>query len=299
MTAPFSTRLAAALSSTGTSLCVGIDPHPDRLPLLGRSPAEAALWFGRQILAAADGLAPAIKPQFAFFEALGPEGMRVLALLLHEARERGLLVVGDAKRGDIGTTAAAYARATLGPGAPFPCDALTVSPFLGPDTLEPFVDVARAEGRGLFVLLRTSNPGSAAFQLPVLEALAGWIEATNLAHLDATGFGLVGAVVGATKGGEVEAIRARIPHAWMLLPGYGAQGAAAENTRAAFRADGLGALIPASRAATLPEPNEVDAWSADAEGWIRSRIQAIRADLARVVPLPSGSGPAGSGEGDG
>lgn len=285
--ASFSERLAAAVTTTNTPLCVGIDPFPDRLP--GADPADSradrarrALRFGRAILAACRGHVPAVKPQFAFFEQMGPEGMGVLATLLREAREAGLLVVGDAKRGDIGTTATAYAAATLGPDAPFPCDALTVSPFLGGDTLEPFVAAAREHAAGLFVLFRTSNPGSAQFQEPVADALAAWLTHAGRALTGPDGLSPIGVVIGATRREALSTWRGRLPHAWFLVPGYGAQGATAADCAAAFRPDGLGALIPSSRSLTFPDAPDA-AWVADPGAFVSERIRQVRAELDGVV----------------
>ncbi len=285
--APFHTRLAEAVYYTTTPLCVGIDPHPELLP--GADPADSradrarrALRFGRAILAACRGVVPAVKPQFAFFEQLGPEGMAALATLMQEAREAGLLVVGDAKRGDIGSTATAYAAATLGPDAPFPCDALTVSPFLGTDTLEPFVSAARTHGAGLFVLFRTSNPGSAQFQDLAAPGLAAWITHTGRALADADGLSPIGVVIGATRRDALATWRDRLPHAWFLVPGYGAQGATAQDCAAAFRADGLGALVPSSRSLTFPDRPDA-AWVADPETFVSERIRAVRTELKAVV----------------
>lgn len=282
----FSARLAAAVRATGAPLCVGVDPHPAALPEAWGSPTERALRFGRAVIAASTGRAALLKPQFAFFEALGPAGMTVLATLCAEARAAGLLVLGDAKRGDIGTTAAAYAAATLAPDAPFGCDALTVNPFLGPDTLAPFLDAVDRHGAGLFVLLRTSNPGSARFQEPVYERLCDWLDEVAAPRLDDARLSPVGAVVGATHRDAVAATRARLPHTWMLLPGFGAQGAGVDDVRAAIRPDGLGAMVSASRAATFPpaapagaaDP-EREAWIADPATWMATRIDAVRAAL--------------------
>jgi orotidine-5'-phosphate decarboxylase len=248
----FSAILSDAVRRTGTPLCVGIDPWPERLPGSGPLPARAEA-FGRVVVDACAGVVPAVKPQFAFFEALGPDGMGALARVCAHARAAGLIVVGDAKRGDIGSTARAYAAATLESGAPFPCDALTVNPFLGPDTVLPFLEVADAHGRGVFVLVRTSNPGSARWQAPVLEDLAGWLTLQGAARADAHGLSNLGAVVGATHAAELAGLREQLPHAWLLVPGFGAQGATAADTRAAGRPDGLGALIVSARAATFPD----------------------------------------------
>ncbi len=291
---PFSARLAAAVHRAGTPLCVGIDPWPDRLPLSGgrggqgaplrnASPRDLqalalrARDFANWVLDACVGVVPAVKPQFAFFEAMGPEGMEVLADTCARARAEGLIVVADAKRGDIGSTASAYAAATLGPDAPFPGDALTVNPFLGPDTIEPFLEAADAGGGGVFVLLRTSNPGSARWQAPVADDLTGWLAEVGAARVDASGLSNVGVVVGATKGEALAEARRKLPHAWILVPGYGAQGATAADTRAAARDDGLGALIVSARAATFP----ADGFSANPGADIRALVRAAREDLAR------------------
>ncbi len=274
----FSERLSASVRSTDTCLCIGIDPWLDRLP--GRADTRDTVSlvsaFSRAVVLAAEGQVPAVKPQFAFFEQLGPPGMVILADTCRLARERGLLVIGDAKRGDIGSTAAAYASATLAPAAPFPCDALTVNPFLGPDTLEPFLDVADRHARGLFVLLRTSNPGSHRWQGTVRDDLAGWIEAENQRR--GPGLGPVGAVVGATKREDVQSLRAEMPGTWFLVPGFGAQGGSAADARAALRPDGLGALVASARGATFPASPEPD-YDAHPEAWIRSRIAAVKAEL--------------------
>lgn len=288
MPVPFSVRLAAAVRRTRSPLCVGIDPWPDRLPRLDvRGEDRAALarrarGFGLAVVRACAGRVPVVKPQFAFFEALGPEGMAALAEVCAAARDAGLLVLGDAKRGDIGSTAAAYARATLTPDAPFPCDALTVNPFLGPESLDPFLAAVDQHRAGLFVLLRTSNPGSAALQAPVRGVLVAWLDDQNRRRADADGLGPLGAVVGATLPDEIPALRVALPGTWLLLPGFGAQGAGPAQVRPAFRSDGLGALVVAARAATFPDRPDPD-WDADPEAFVRARVEAIHREIG--VPV--------------
>ena len=160
----FASRLIAGARQLGP-LCVGIDPHPGRIPDLfgGDTPEGVAAW-GEAVVAAAAGRACVVKPQVGLFERHGPDGMRALQRVCEASREAGLLVLADAKRGDIGTTARGYAAAYLSEAAPFPSDAVTVNPYMGLDTLEPFLEEAEANGKGVVVLARTSNPGSADFQ---------------------------------------------------------------------------------------------------------------------------------------
>ena len=171
--AGFGDRLIAAIRRTGHPLCVGLDPHLERIPPLfacgDMSPgdpatADAVRAFLVAVCDRLEGRVAVVKPQLAFFERLGWQGMRALCEVVEHAHRRGLLVLLDAKRGDIGSTSVAYAEALLGADAPFRGDAVTLSPWLGPDTIEPFATRADATGSGLFVLVRTSNPGAGAFQ---------------------------------------------------------------------------------------------------------------------------------------
>jgi orotidine-5'-phosphate decarboxylase len=288
----FADRLGDAVLRTGTALCVGIDPWPERLPgraALGPSPsldalADRARVFGFAVVDACAGRVGCVKPQFAFFEALGVPGMAALAAVCERARDAGLLVIGDAKRGDIGSTAAAYAAATLAPGAPFPCDALTVSPFLGPDTLEPFVRACDAHGRGLFVLLRTSNRDSARWQAPVAGDLSDWIEGASADRRGAHGLGPIGAVVGGTHEGALVEARARLPSSWILVPGFGAQGASPASCRSAALPSGLGAVVASARGATFPAGPD-PSFDRDPAWWIAGRVTEVVAELGWGVDV--------------
>ena len=178
-------------------------------------------------------LVPAVKPQSAFFEQLGPAGMAALGNVIDYARAKGLLVVLDGKRNDIGTTATAYAEGYLGapPESAWGADALTVSPYLGEDSLAPFVDVARERGAGLFVLVKTSNPGGGMFQdlvadgRPVYRHVAAYVQNVARQTAGQCGYGIAGAVVGATYPRHTVELRAEMPNTWFLVPGYGSQGA--------------------------------------------------------------------------
>jgi len=262
----FADRLLAAVKQRGNPVCVGLDPRLDQLPRElreraerehGRTPraaAEAILAFNRALLDALAGLAPVCKPQIAFYEEHGAEGLRAYAETIRYAQGKGLLVISDAKRGDIGTTAEAYARAHLtGAGGGFDADALTVNPYLGAETLQPYLDAGAARGKGIFVLVKTSNPGSGDLQdlpvngRPLYEQVAEMVRKLGAAHRGASGFSAVGAVVGATYPEQARRLREMLPETIFLVPGYGAQGATAKDVAAAFRADGLGAVVNSSR----------------------------------------------------
>ncbi|MEM6333168.1 MAG: orotidine-5'-phosphate decarboxylase [Planctomycetota bacterium] len=259
MSGHFADRLVAAVRRTGGPVCVGLDPVVERMPaeLSGLAVGEAFARFGVGVVEAVRGVAAAVKPQLACYERYGVAGLGAYEATVGAAREAGLLVVADAKRGDIGVSARHYAAALLGDGGlGGGADAVTVSPYLGPDTVEPFVEAAaeRDSGAGVFVLVRTSNPGSGDLQglrledgRAVCEAVADSVAAMGAAHVGAAGYSLVGAVVGATHPGDAAALRGRMARQVFLVPGYGAQGGGVADVLPCFNDDGLGALITASR----------------------------------------------------
>ncbi len=268
MAAGFVERLEAASRTCGASACVGIDPHLERLPEVLGGGAAAARAYGLGVVRACAGVVPAVKPQVAFFEAHGSAGVAALEDVVHAARAAGLLVVLDAKRGDIGTTAEAYAHATIDDDGPTGADAVTVSPYLGRESLDPFA--ARLPGKGLFVLLRTSNPGAGAWQRGtpgMADHVAEWLAANPSA----------GAVVGATLGDEGRAWRERLPNTWFLVPGYGAQGGDRAAVDVLRRADGLGALVVSARGVGFPASGRD---GADWESLIAERARSFVRDLA-------------------
>ena len=310
MPTSFATRLHAAMRAKQTPTLVGLDPRLDWLPQEILTSARERLDDPQAIAAAAfeefcvriidvvAPLVPAVKPQAAFFEEYGPDGCLALARVMRYARSKGLIVICDAKRGDIGTTAEAYARAYLAgedPQAAAWCaDALTVSPYLGSDTLDPFVKVAAERGAGIYVLVRTSNPGAGSFQDRVMDGktmyqtVADVVEGLSAAQADADQFGSVGAVVGATYPAELAELRARMPHTPLLIPGYGSQGGTAADVKAAFRADGLGAVVNNSRginfayrSGQLAEEFGERKWEAAVEAATKRMI----ADLGSIVTI--------------
>jgi len=259
---PFGDRLAVAVERVGNPVVVGLDPRWDELPdalrqgKSGQDLAQRAAayeLFCREVIDVVCDRVAIVKPQVAFFEQLGPAGMQALAATIRHARRKNLLVIADGKRNDIGSTAEAYADGWLGAESPWGADALTVSPYLGDDSLSPFVKTAGARQAGLFVLAKTSNPGGGQFQdlsadgRPVYRHVAEHIEQIAAEGAGASGYGAVGAVVGATYPGQLAELRAAMPHAWLLVPGYGSQGGTAADVAPGFDTAGLGAVINNSR----------------------------------------------------
>lgn len=265
----YPSRLHAAIRSKRTPALVGLDPRWDLLPSEIRQralerqgdtfAARAAGYeeFCLRVLEVVAPLVPAVKPQSAFFEECGPAGVEALRNVMQAARKAGLIVICDAKRGDIGSTAEAYATAYLAgedaSAAPFAADALTVNPYMGGDTLQPFIDRAERTGAGLYVLVRTSNPGARDFQdretggEALYRHVAGRVEALSLEAAKGADYGLIGGVVGATYPQELQELRAAMPHVPLLVPGYGSQGGTSADVAGAFDAFGLGALVNSSR----------------------------------------------------
>jgi orotidine-5'-phosphate decarboxylase len=248
----FAVRLQAMIELQRSIVCVGLDPDPTRLPaeLRDLPPAEAVVRFNAAIIAATAPYAAAFKPNFAFYEALGADGWQALAQTIATiaAIPDGPLIVGDAKRGDISSTAAAYATAVF---ARLGCDAVTVSPYLGGDSVAPFLEYSE-QGRGVFVLCRTSNPGGADVQNLAVRHEGGdiplYLKIAYLAREWDGGRGVVGLVVGATYPDELAAIRRIVPRLPILVPGIGTQGG---DLAATLAANGSGpALISASRSIT-------------------------------------------------
>jgi orotidine-5'-phosphate decarboxylase len=238
----FADRLIAATRTLDTPLCVGLDPFPGQIPPVA-------------------GKVTVVKPQIGLFEPWGSEGVALVGRLNAHARRQGLLVILDAKRGDIGSTAQGYARAYLGAHAPVFCDAITINPYLGLDSLEPFADQAEQEGKGIAVLVRTSNPGAQDFQDLLVDGAPLWTRvAEKLVSLQdrltgESGFSSLMVVCGATWPDEAKRLRAILPKSLFLVPGYGAQGGGARDAMAGFvmGPSGLeGGVVSSSRGILYP-----------------------------------------------
>jgi orotidine-5'-phosphate decarboxylase len=258
-TVDFVDRLAEAVARKRSQLVVGLDPRAELLPveLRGEGDAEACARFCRGIVDAVAPYAVAVKPQSAFFEALGSDGVRAFEVVCEYARTAGLLVLADAKRGDIGSTARAYAAAFLEPraaGAVPLADALTVNSYLGRDSIDPFLQACRLHGAGIFCLVKTSNAGSADVQdLTLSDGRPLWQQVAELVRewgeelVGENGLSAVGAVVGATHPRAVGEARRLMPQSVLLLPGVGAQGATPADVARAFTSGPASALVAVSR----------------------------------------------------
>jgi orotidine-5'-phosphate decarboxylase len=247
----FVDKLVDAQRAKGSMVVLGVDPQLDSRNAPGVPDGYTLSRFCCEIVEACAPLVAAVKPQLAFFEARGLDGMRAFVDVLKLARSLGLVIIADAKRGDIGSTSAAYAEAFLGDGD-FGCDAVTVNPYLGSDAIAPFVAKVRS-GRGIFVLVKTSNPSSGEFQdrtapdRPIWEAVAARVHGWGSDFIGKHDLSPVGAVVGATYPEHARRAREIMPNAIILVPGYGAQGASAADAVVSARPDGLGTIVNASR----------------------------------------------------
>ena len=262
----FADRLMDAVRKKASPCVVGLDPRIDLMPDFiksGRGAVSRAVVcslvsdFHDLVLDAVADFVAAVKPQLAFYEQYGLGGLEAFENTVNAARERGLLVIADGKRNDISSTAEAYANAFLSDTAFF-SDSMTVTPYLGRDSLEPFAKACAAHGKGMFVVLKTSNPGSRDFQdqaleasgRPLYESIAAIIEDLGKGMIGESGYSSIGAVVGATFPEDGRRLRELMPHAIILVPGYGAQGGSAQSAAACFHENGLGAVVSSSRGIT-------------------------------------------------
>jgi orotidine-5'-phosphate decarboxylase len=263
-------------------VCVGLDPDLQKLPEGLPKDCDGIRTFLMGILEAVEGVAACVKPQLAYYELLRAEGMQLFWDICAEAKRRGFVVIADGKRNDIGATCEAYAEAYLGEDSPV--DFLTVNPYLGSDGILPFVDRCVRNGKGIYVLVKTSNTSSGEIQdLPagdeaVHEHLAQLVESWGTVHLaEVSSFSCVGAVVGATYPEEMAYLRTLMPHAPFLIPGYGAQGGTAADCARGFLPDGTGAVVNASRSILYASKGadwQAAAWAA---------AEAMAGELGRAI----------------
>lgn len=264
--------LIAKIKETGNPTVVGLDPNYSYIPshireaFAGEFPdplegaAYAVLEFNKRIIDAICDIVPAVKPQAAYYEMYGWYGVKAMAETITYAQEKGMYVILDGKRNDIGSTMEAYAAAYLGTvdldgavAAPFGSDALTVNGYLGTDGISPLLSVCKEQDKGVFVLVKTSNPSSGELQdkkigkRPIYEVMGKMCEAWGKDTVGKSGYSAVGAVVGATYPEQLAELREKLPHTFFLVPGYGAQGGGAKDVAGAFDEKGLGAIVNSSR----------------------------------------------------
>jgi orotidine-5'-phosphate decarboxylase len=300
----FADRIIEAVRKKSSPCVAGLDPRIDLMPdfiKAGRGPLSRATIcfiisdFHEVVLDAVADLIPVVKPQLAFYEQYGLGGMEAFENTVKLARERGILVIADGKRNDIASTAEAYANAFLGESG-FYSDAMTVTPYLGRDSLEPFAKACAQHGKGMFVVLKTSNPGSRDFQdqpleatgRPLYENIAAIIEEMGTSLIGESGYSSIGAVIGATFPEEGLRLRALMPHSLILVPGYGAQGGSAQSAAACFHEDGLGALVSSSRGITYAHTDPAisrQTFSELVRGKTRQMVDEIRSATSAPTPV--------------
>jgi orotidine-5'-phosphate decarboxylase len=294
----FGDRLTEQTRLRATPLCVGFDPFPDLIPSLfgPKGELETLERFFSAVTEELAGQVPIVKPQIGLFEPWGADGVALTGKLARFARDKDLMVLMDAKRGDIGSTAEGYARAFLGANAPTPCDCLTVNPYLGLDSLKPFADAAKANDKGIAVLVRTSNPGAKDFQDIDCSGAPLWVRVgEQLVGLqdDLMGqsdFSSLMVVCGATWPSEAKRLRAILPKTLFLVPGYGAQGGAAEDALAGLvpgPSGHEGGVVSSSRAIlyskAAAEAQSLSAWRTAFQQTLQASISELRAASADVV----------------
>lgn len=251
-------RLVEQTKKKKNPCIVGLDPEWSKIPDCYKSEEisepDAVLQWAMDVIDCIADIVPAVKPQMAFYEVYGAAGVEVFEKIVAYAHKKNLIVIDDSKRNDIGNTAKAYAFAHLSKDGPINADFLTVSPFLGTDSIQPFLDVAKREEKGLFLLVKTSNPSSVEISEAVnnngekiSDWLAGYIHSVGEAFAGESGYSSIGAVVGATFPEEAKRLRKIMRNNYFLVPGFGVQGGSVEDIVSCFNEDGLGALISSSR----------------------------------------------------
>ena len=302
-------KLVANIKKTNAPIVVGLDPMINYIPEHVQKKAFAefgetlegaaeAIWqFNKEIVDKTYDLIPAVKPQIAMYEQFGIPGLEAFKKTVDYCKEKGLVVIGDIKRGDIGSTSAAYAVGHLGhvqvgskSYAPFDEDFVTVNPYLGSDGVNPFIDICKEENKGLFILVKTSNPSSGEFQdqlvdgRPLYELVGEKVAAWGEAHMGDE-YSYIGAVVGATYPEMGKVLRKVMPKSYILVPGYGAQGGQGKDLVHFFNEDGLGAIVNSSRGIIAAYKQEAYAkFGAENFGDAsRAAVEAMVADISNAL----------------
>jgi orotidine-5'-phosphate decarboxylase len=305
----YADRLLSAIETKQSPCIVGLDPRLDLMPDFIRTSVQdkaprdaircAITSFNQAVLEAVNPVVPAVKLQIAFYEQYGLPGLQAFEDTIRLARDVGLIVIVDAKRNDISSTAEAYANAFLGRTnifghleAIFDVDCITVSPFLGRDSLIPFINACADYGKGIFVLVKTSNPGSTDLQdqkltvsgEPLYKALANMVDDCGRKVIGESGYSSIGAVVGATFPQEARELRRLMPRAIILVPGYGAQGGTAEGAAACFNSDRRGAVVNASRSIIYSHERQ-DVSPEEFKKIVRLSAERMTSEIVGALPL--------------
>ena len=285
-------QLCEAIQQTQCPACVGLDTELSHLPADYQPNEETdsaitacVFKYNCDIIDAILGVAPSVKVQAAYYEQYGADGMRCYLDTMAYAQQKGLVVIADVKRNDIGSTAGAYARAYVENSA---ADFITVNAYLGIDGIQPFIDSCSKTGKGIFALVKTSNPSGGEFQdlnvggKKLYEAVSEKVSVWGQALIGASGYSSVGAVVGATYPEEAAALRKRMPHTFFLVPGYGAQGAGADDIAVNFDRNGMGAVVNSSRGILLAwkKPQYANLSAAEAA---RAALIDMKQDISRAL----------------
>ena len=323
----FADRLTAHIRRCQNPVVMGLDPMPEKMPVefleKYRTPFQTpvenlteAIWqYNRCLIDAVADIVPAIKPQLAYYEMYGENGWRAFVKTTEYAREKGMLIIADAKRNDIGSTSDAYAKAFLGetplyevddtyiPRALVDADALTVNAYTGIDGIQPFLKVCAERGKGIFILVRTSNPSAGDLQdlelsdgRHVYDAVAQKVHEWGATLVGESGYSSVGAVVGATWPQQAEALRRNMPRTPILVPGYGAQGGSADTAAVNFDADGGGAIVNASRSLMYAYQTRSDIHPMDFAVATRDEALRMREDLLQAIDRKNHKGQMGTAQ---
>lgn len=305
----FADRLNKAIKDKGSCVCVGLDPRLAKIPSFIQekalkenknkftAAAEALIEFNKGIIDAVCDLVPAVKPQVAFYEIFGEEGMRAYRQTIEYAHTKNLIVIADVKRNDIGSTAQAYADSYLGTvdvfgeeQPVFDADAITITPYLGWDGIKPFAEKCAEYKKGIFILVKTSNPSSGDIQdlqmqpdgKSIYEIMGMLVESWGAGDIGESGYNPIGAVVGATYSDQAARLREIMPNSIFLVPGYGAQGGGAQDVKPCFNKDGLGAIVNSSRGIIFAYGQSDDYPEDDYDKAAREAVIAMNEDLEGV-----------------
>lgn len=304
----YADRLIDAIKTKGNPCIVGLDPRIDQMPMFITSDAVAKYGktegairkcitnYHKKIIDIVTDLVPGVKLQIAFYEQYGSGGILAFKDTVDYAKSKNLIVIIDAKRNDIASTAAAYANSLLGQTNIFghsepiiDADCITVSPYLGRDSLEPFVETCKNYGKGIFILVKTSNPGSSDLQdLKLLDGSELYLTVAKLVHhyavqlIGKAGYSAIGAVIGATFPDQAKVLRKMLPQSIFLVPGYGTQGATGHDITSCFNNDGLGAVVNASRSLTY-EFETLNISVSSFQKLVRNRTMAMISDISNAI----------------